>query len=388
MRIQDSPPLHLTYCLNIHPGETWDENLAAIQRHALKLRDRVAGGKRFGLGLRLSAIAAEQLSDRRRLATFRDFLAAENLYVFTINGFPYGQFHGTSVKENVYRPDWTEPARVRYTMQLADILAALLPEEVTGSISTVPGSYKPWTVSGRQVVEISSSLATVAAHLAGIHARTGREIVLALEPEPDCLIETTQEAVDFFQGPLIEFGRQAEDCIHRHLGVCIDTAHAAVEFEDPASAVRQLQQAGIRIGKIQISAALRLETNEPSLRRLADFQDAVYLHQAKVKHGQGELRSYHDLPDVLADERLRSSADELRVHFHVPLFWDRIEPLASTSPLLMDEFWSLLRNGATPHMEIETYTFGVLPRELQTTDVTESIAREYEWTLARLGHAC
>jgi hypothetical protein len=235
----------------------------------------------------------------------------------------------------------------------------------------------------------------VAAHLAEIRRRSGRDISLALEPEPDCYIETTDEAITFIGGPLMESGMkhleflglpadQAEDCLRRHLGVCVDTAHAAVEFEDVASSLRQLQQAGVRICKVQLSAALRLETTGPALRRLADFQDAVYLHQAKAKTSRGTLRSYPDLPGVLADPQARSSREELRVHFHVPLFCDRIDPLASTSALLTDEFWNLLGSGATCHAEIETYTFGVLPKELQTADVTESITREYQWVLAKL----
>jgi hypothetical protein len=231
--------------------------------------------------------------------------------------------------------------------------------------------------------------------LAQIHRLTGRDICLALEPEPDCCIEATDEAVAFFEGPLRVYGLrhlksrgqsadQAWDCLHRHLSVCLDTAHAAVEFEDAATSLRQLQAGNVRIGKVQLSAALRLDATEPALQRLADFRDAVYLHQAKSKPSQGRHRSYPDLPEVLADPQLRASRDELRVHFHVPLFCDHIAPLESTSSLLTDEFWGLLQSGATCHAEIETYTFGVLPRDLQTADVTESIAREYQWVMARL----
>ncbi|NLE57037.1 MAG: metabolite traffic protein EboE [Planctomycetes bacterium] len=396
MLIQDSPPLHLTYCLNIHPGETWDENFAAIRTHALKVRDRLGIGKPFGLGLRLSAAAAEQLSNDARMADFRRFLQAESLYVFTINGFPYGQFHETQVKENVYRPDWQDPRRSEYTIQLADVLAELLPEGVHGSISTVPCSYKPWITSPRQAEVMAVSLAGVAAHLAEVHRLTGRDISLALEPEPDCCIETTGEAVDFFRGPMIEHGLrrlrslgmssdQAQDCLRRHLGVCVDTAHVAVEFEDAAESLRRLQSAGVRICKVQLSAALALHATEAALHRLADFRDTVYLHQARSRTGDGVCRAYGDLPDVLADTQSHSSRDELRVHFHVPLFCDHIDPLASTSALLTDEFWGLLRGGVTCQAEIETYTFDVLPKDLQTADVTESIAREYEWVLARLG---
>lgn len=409
MLIQARPPLHLTYCLNIHPGETWAENFAAIRTHALKVRDRLAGGKPFGLGLRLSAVAARELRDPPRIAAFRAFLQDESLYAFTINGFPYGKFHQASVKENVYRPDWQEPRRREYTIQLADILAALLPEGVPGSISTVPGSYKAWITGGdsgamllsseacpdRRIKAMVANLADVASYLAQTRLRTGRDICLALEPEPDCYIETTPEAVAFFQGPLMEHGvahlkgaglsaRDAENCLRNHIGICLDTAHAAVEFEDLAQCVWQLQQVGVRIGKVQLSAALSMKPTPAAMKRLADFNDPVYLHQVKAIESDGSIGCYRDLPEALADAPSRAAGRQLRVHFHVPLFCDSITPLKSTAALMNAEFWSLLKSGATSHAEIETYTFSVLPLDLQDADVTDSIVREYQWVLEKM----
>jgi sugar phosphate isomerase/epimerase len=439
MLIQASPPLHLTYCLNIHPGETWDENFVAIRTHTLKVRDRLcstgilpvfsssvslleqeqqqqkqrhgqdAHATPFGLGLRLSAVAAKELCDPARLAAFRAFLQDQNLYAFTINGFPYGKFHQATVKENVYRPDWQDTRRRDYTIQLADILAALLPEGVPGSISTVPGSYKAWIAGGDSGAMLPSSeacpgarikgmvanLADVASYLDGLRRRTGRDICLALEPEPDCYIETTAEAIAFFQGPLMAHGlahlgfrgmsaRDAENCLRGHIGICLDTAHAAVEFEDLAQGIRQLQQAGVRIGKVQLSAALSMEPTPASLKRLADFNDPVYLHQVKAREPDGSVGSYRDLPEALADAPSHAAGRQLRVHFHVPLFCDSIAPLTSTAALMNAEFWSLLKSGATSHAEIETYTFSVLPPDLQDADVTDSIVREYQWVMGKL----
>ena len=398
MLLQDRPPLHLTYCLNIHPGETWAENLTAIRTHALKVRDRLAHATPFGLGLRLSATAARELSAPACIAAFRAFLQDENLYAFTINGFPYGKFHQASVKENVYRPDWQDPRRREYTIQLADILAALLPEGVSGSISTVPGSYKAWITgddSAERIKAMVANLADVAAHLAQVRRRTGRDICIALEPEPDCYIETTAEAIAFFGGPLMEHGlahlkgsglsaRDAQDCLHGQIGICLDTAHAAVEFEDLAQSVRQFQQAGVRIGKVQLSAALSMEPTAPALKRLADFNDPVYLHQVKAREPDGAVGCYSDLPEALADASSHAAGRQMRVHFHVPLFCDSIAPLTSTASLMNAEFWNLLKDGATSHAEIETYTFSVLPPELQSADVTDSIVREYQWVLGHL----
>ncbi len=416
MLIQASPPLHLTYCLNIHPGESWPEAFDAIKNHALRIRDMLARGGAFGLGLRLSAQAAAHLADSRTLAEFRDFLKRENLYVFTINGFPYGQFHAAAVKENVYRPDWEDRRRRDYTIQLADILAAILPEGVPGSISTVPCSYKAWIDSTRQVAAMAAALAGAAAHLAEIKNRTGSDICLALEPEPDCFLAKTADVLAFFAGPLRERGGQ--ECIRQHIGVCVDTAHCAVEFESPADSIRKLQQAGIRIAKVQLSAALRAAATEESLRRLGEFCDEVYLHQVKIRGRGGAVRSFRDLPDALAlyqcsnggwpvrvapEERTRlaskpwhpqirsdrapADGGEIRVHFHVPLFWEPTGPagaVGSTADLLDDDFFSLLRAGASGNLEIETYTFDVLPADIRSADVAESIAAEYRWVLNQL----
>jgi hypothetical protein len=123
-------PVHLSYCTNIHPGETWPEVRENLERYLVPVRERVATGRPFGVGLRLSAESARAVGERAALNELKEFLRAHDLYVFTINGFPYGPFHGRPVKEQVYLPDWLDPERLAYTDRLADILAALLPDGV------------------------------------------------------------------------------------------------------------------------------------------------------------------------------------------------------------------------------------------------------------------
>ncbi len=397
MRIQDHPPLHLTYCLNVHPGESWAENFQAIRGKALAVRDRVApAGVPFGLGLRLSRRAADELAAETVIDEFREFLAANGLYVFTVNGFPYGPFHGTAVKQDVYRPDWRDVERRDYTMTLAEVLRRLLPEGVGGSISTVPGSYKAWARSEGDAAAMAANLCDVAARLDAIRQESGRWIVLALEPEPDCSIETTEEAVRFFEGPLRGEGRRrierahgrsasdAEEIVRRHVGVCLDLAHAAVEFEDPLESLRRFEAAGIVVGKVQLSAALAAEPTPEALARLREFRDPVYLHQVKVRRPDGRIEGHPDLPNALDCPGAQAAGAEWRVHFHVPLFCDRYGPLRSTAALPGPEFWRRLRAGACPHLEIETYTFAVLPEGLRSADVVENVVREYAWAMGKL----
>lgn len=391
MRIHDDPPLHLTYCLNVHPGQTWAENFAAIRDHALRVRDLVCGaGRAFGLGMRLSRQAAEELAAPPALDEFAAFLRDNNLYVFTINGFPYGRFHDTSVKHSVYAPDWRTAERRDYTVLLADILAALLPDGVGGSISTVPGSYGAWIAGHSDVEAMATMLAETALHLADIRDRTGREVCLALEPEPDCFLETADDAAAFVTGPLVEVARRAgaggpaaaEELLRRHIGVCYDTAHAAVAFEDPAAGLGRLASAGVRVGKVHLSSAMRLVPTGAALKQLERFCDEVYLHQVKVRQG-GSITSFSDLPEAL-EQASRSADCEWRVHFHVPLFFDTFGQIRSTGSLLTGRFAGALVAAGVAHAEIETYTFGVLPDEIRPPEIADAIAAEYAWVLGEV----
>lgn len=381
--------MHLTYCLNVHPGETWAENLAAIREKTLSVRDSVGVGAPFGLGLRLSAQAAEELSDAATREGFREFLAEEDLYVFTINGFPYGRFHGERVKENVYRPDWRSDERREYTIRLADLLAELLPDGVCGSISTVPGSFKPWIRSDGDVNAMVANLVKIAVHLFEIREATGKEIHLGLEPEPSCYLETTLETIDFFERQVFDVGSRilsnamkipresAEAILRRHLGVCFDTCHAAVQFENLADSVGRYREAGIRISKCQISAALAAPVSSEAIDALRVFVEPVYLHQTRVRFEDGTIRGWDDLPPALEVLGHAGEAGEARVHFHVPLFLEAYGVLRSTFGELTPKFIEAAKMSNCQHFEVETYTFDVLPGELRTLEVVDFVKREF-----------
>ncbi len=380
MKLSSNPPVHLTYCLNIHRGESWKENREAIRTFACTVKDKVAPARPFGLGLRLSHRAARELHSNAELASFKQLLEENGLYVFTINGFPYGVFHKQPVKETVYQPDWSTEERRDYTCMLAEILASLLPEGEIGTISTVPGTYKPFLGknAGDTVNGIVENLDRTARFLKDLQRRTGKTISVCLEPEPDCILETTEEVTSFFQ----EHGLNRD-----YIGICLDTAHTAVEFEDPAESLDTLQAAGIHVGKIQLSAAPALAPTPAALKRLESFSDPVYLHQVKARKRNGEIVSFRDLSDALDSCKgaAGESFESLRVHFHVPLFFQQHEELSSTAGLLKGPFAEKLKQGACPHLEIETYTFDVLPPELRTCEITDSIAREFAWVLELIG---
>ena len=392
--------VHLTYCTNIHPGESWAEVRANLDRHVVAVRDRLRPEGEFGIGLRLSARAASELSEPAVLAEFEDFLRRERMYVFTLNGFPYGTFHGAQVKEDVYLPDWRVPERLRYTNQLADLLAVLLPAgaaDIEGSVSTVPGAFKPALRGRDDVALIVEHLLRHVAHLIELRARSGRHVALALEPEPHCFLETIADVVAFFQQDLhgasavrriMELTGLDHDAagraLHDHLGVCLDLCHAAVEFEDAADCIRQLDRAGVRVHKMQISAGLRLPVlDREALAALSSFDDPVYLHQV-VQRGPGGVVRFADLPEALASLDDRTEDLEWRVHFHVPFFLDRLAPFASTQSFIRDVLAVHRGRPVSSHLEVETYTWGVLPEPFRSGSVDEAVARELAWVQAEL----
>ncbi len=388
---------HLTYCMNIHPGEHWPDVTAARARYATAVQNAVDAHVPFGIGLRLSALAARELVNTPgQLAIFRDQLSAANQYVFTINGFPYGPFHGTRVKESVYEPDWSHPERTKYTCQLAECLAAWQPPDREGSISTVPGGYRTTSSTPCVVEAMVVQLMETVCYLAELADRSGYLIHIGLEPEPGCLLETTADTCRFFEEQLLRNGApmvqrrtgwsrsQAEERIRQHLGVCLDTCHAALQFEDPAEALIRYQQAGIRLSKVQISAALESDNGPGSQSALAPFVEPVYLHQVRLQDTSGTIHALPDLPQGLDQLPALPVEVPVRVHFHVPLFWEGAPPLRSTSHTLTSGFWQQLRSSNTRHLEIETYTFDVLPPPLRTASVTDHIVAEYRWVLERM----
>jgi sugar phosphate isomerase/epimerase len=370
-----SQGIHLCYCTNVHPAETWPETLAALEQHTLPVRDRVAPGRRFAIGLRLSDAASRELCYPDELERFADWLDKRNCYVFTINGFPFGGFHDRRVKENVFQPDWSSPERLEYTQRLADILSRLLPNGVEGSVSTLPGSFKPFGIDAVRQRAIRDNLMAAASHMATL----GKPISLALEPEPLGLFENSDETRRFFEC-LIENAPNAE-VVRRHLTVNYDSCHMAVEFERATEALATFLAAGIRVGKVHVSNALGVIPSRVNRRRLWQFCEPRYLHQVVARSDRGELRRFLDLDVALNTDE---AAQEWRIHFHVPLHtpasW--FEPTSGH----IEELFDCLAADPTlcRQLEIETYTWDVLPAPLRSATVEEQIAREYEWCIEEL----
>jgi hypothetical protein len=405
MRIGDDRQIHLGYCTNVFPAEGWADTFEQLRRHLPGLKARLSPDAPFGVGLRLANAASLELEQPDRLAAFRDWLAENGLYVFTLNGFPYGGFHREVVKDAVYRPDWTEPARLEYTLRLARLLSALLPQDLAeGSVSTVPLSYKPWFEHApAQLAQVRraccAQLAALAVALERLADETGKRIHVDLEPEPDCVLEQSEETVRFFThwlwpvgGPAVARSlgisvAAAQDLLRRSVGVCYDTCHFAVGHERPGLVISRLRRAGVRIGKTQLSSALKvpLPAAEAARRALArqlrPFAESTYLHQV-VGRGLNGLYRYPDLPAALENLH-RDRGEEWRIHFHVPIFSADSGALGSTQDDIVAALPLLQAATDCRQLEIETYTWEVLPPGLKS-DLDSLIRREYEWVLGQL----
>lgn len=397
MRIDHLPAApHLTYCTNIHAGETWEEIGRSLDVHVPAIKQKVSPQRPFGLGLRLSGIAAAELVEPTVLTDFREQLARLGAYVFTINAFPYGPFHGTPVKERVYEPDWRTDERRRFTAMAGRILSELLPEGGFGSISTVPGGFKHLAHDRSAGDAIIEQLLHAAADCVECERTTGKTVALALEPEPCCFLETVGETVAFFErlfsrqaiarfGALTDLAPTgAEAALRRHLGVCYDVCHGAVEYEQPVAALRRLRGEGIAIPKIQLSAAMRIpEMTRALMAPLQAFDTGIYLHQVIVRDDRG-LRRFADLPHALEALAAGDAEGEWRIHCHVPIFLQEFGPLRSTQDELVSTLRALRSEAFSSHLEVETYTWDVLPDGLKTGSKADDIARELAFVVEEL----
>lgn len=377
--------LNLAYCTNIHRGESWDQVMAALQKYTLALKQRLVPDGEFGIGLRLGHQAAEDLSQSAVLKAFQTWLERNHCYVFTINGFPYGHFHGRRVKEQVYAPDWTTPERLDYTNRLFDILGEIVPEGVEGSVSTVPVSFKPWITGERSVAAARENLWECIEHIEKVSRRTGKTLHLGLEPEPMCFLETSEETVHFIEQ--MRQSRPGDLRLDAHLGVNYDCCHLAVEFERPAEAIGRFLQHRIRISKLHFSNALRVKPTSEARQHLRTFLDDVYLHQVVAAGAAEGLRRYLDLDAALLEPAgLKPQlSEEWRIHFHVPLYSGPETFFDTTSDHVLGVMDELKAHpGMCSHIEIETYTWEVLPQSIKQRNVVDQLESEYRWTLHEL----
>lgn len=391
----------LTYCTNIHPARGMDAVRDSIERVSVPLKERISPNRPFPLGLRLADEESRELMQVDALPHFRDWLTERGFTVACINGFPFGPFHGGRVKDEVHRPDWSDAQRVEYTIRLGRILCALPRAAPHGGISTSPLSYKPWgRLAPHEHEAMTANIARIAVEFARLAQSSDFDLHLDIEPEPDGLLETADEFARWFSHELLPVGVErlraalgqsesdADAELRRRIAVCLDTCHSAIEFEDPEAAITTYTAAGIRIGRIQVSSALRVPipnatSDRAAIRQaLAPFAESTYLHQTIGRRPDGSLDRWPDLDAALPNLNA-TDATEWRIHFHVPIFHAGESPLFTTQPQTQRLIQLTRERNLCDIFEAETYTWSVLPQSLQF-DVVDSIERELTWLHGQL----
>jgi sugar phosphate isomerase/epimerase len=390
MLIPGTDNRHLTYCMNVHSSRTVAELERAVTSAKVvwdrfleipKTPDRQGP---YGLGMWLNADVALELEETGRIETLRRELAERDCYVFTLNGFPYGVFHGERIKENVYRPDWSEIPRRDYTIRLARHLSRLLPDQTPGSISTVPITYRAWCDNARWEKAVENLLHTLET-LRVIHQETGKMIWLLLEPEPDCLLDDCDSVIDFWRRLRDHSAVRRQPSLVDSLGICLDLAHVATLFEDPQEVLMRLEKENIPVVKMQISAVPELfsdNSNSPEVL-LEAFRDEVYLHQTKLILAGRKPKRFADLPEAISFLRDSIHAFQLRTHFHVPLTWQPPEGLGTTTTQVSADLLQHALKMGVLHFELEVYSLGLM---IDHQDVMLDILAEDLGYLARRLH--
>lgn len=389
----------LTYCTNIHAGESWDEHFASLKANFPGIKAGFSGATSMGIGLRLSNQASIDLMKPAALAVFKEWLAENDAFVFTMNGFPYGNFHQVKVKALVHHPDWTTAERTSYTLRLFDILSELLPDGIDGGVSTSPLGYKYSFGEDNDVTE-ARNLATqhivqVAERLIALRQHKGQLMHLDIEPEPDGVLENGYEFIEWYEQELLPAGvthltkklaltvADADKLLREHITLCYDVCHFAVGYENHAEIIQRLANKNIKVGKIQISAALKVLLPQTTAARnavanaLVNYNEDVYLHQVVARNTNGHLTRYRDLPDALAGFN-ESNEQEWRIHFHIPLFTNELDTVQSTNDDVRTVLEIQKQQPFTQHLEVETYTWEVLPLAMKLP-IDQSILRELLW---------
>jgi len=414
----DRPGLgvRLCYCLNLHPAEDLAGVRRGVEEITLALASRLGVRDGFGLGSWLAAAVAMPLGAGEGLEDYAGFVRDRGLDPFTYNAFPFGGFHRPGLKAGVFRPTWAETERVVYTASVARVAARAW--ERAGrrsshvSISTHSGMHGADASDRAALLRCADNFARTAGLLARLERETGCRIVLGIEAEPRASAGTTAEVARLLElvreraaavlpaEQAVERAR-ATDVVRRHLGTCLDACHAAVEFEHPQDAYLSATHAGAPLAKLQFASALELSApreNDVARERFFALDEPVYLHQVTGRLPDGALVRAGDLPEVQAayaagDARWRAAAP-WRCHFHVPVdlgsvgrergglgttraHADELLAVALADP----ERWG----GDELHLEIETYTWDILPGEARGTgSLIDGLEREYRHVEARL----
>jgi hypothetical protein len=390
---------HLTYSTLVHQTDNFDQLWKSVNTYLPAVKARVAPNQKFGVCLRTSAPSAEMLSqDSSKRADLKKFFADNDLYLYTANAFVYGVFKKQIIKEDVYEPDWQTSERREYTKQVANLLAEMAPEGVNPSIQSAPLGFKPKVTGDHVVDQYTNNVIDVVAHLVELKKKTGKTVTLGLEPEPRCYLETTDETITYFKNYLFsgETAKKlakktglneadANKAMREYTGVVFDIGHQSVGYEDIPVSLQKLVDNGVQIVKLQEAASMYIpDVQQKTVDALQTFAKTIYLSQT-CQNKDGKKTWFLNLEDAFEAFQKDPGPREWRTHFHVPVFLNDLGGAFGTTRFALEQ--ALAFHKKTPlstHLEIETYTWDVLPDHLKTGDIVEYVTRELDWVKGQL----
>jgi hypothetical protein len=382
----------LSYCTNIHFGESWEEVFYILKFHSRKLRNAFLKMDQFGIGLRLSNSSIINLSKSSFFFDFLFWLKINNFYIKSVNGFPYSFFGSNYIKDNVYLPDWSNFKRYIYSRRIIILFSNFLNKNNFGGISTLPLSYKYFFCNysyNNLYIKSIKYLYSLLILLNDIYVNNKIFIHLDIEPEPDCVVSNTLDYINFFKKWLLDriilyfLKKKIHMFILNYFRICFDICHSSVEFESICQSFNSIFLFNIKFGKFQISSSLKIDKmNFYNSYVFSYLPETPYIHQVYGKTFYDNIITYKDIS--LAHILLyKKKIVEYRIHYHVPIFFDKYEIFESTQQYIIEFFKLLKKRNAFYIFEIETYTFDILPCYLKL-NILYSLKREYDWVIKNL----
>ena len=373
----------LTCCLGHDAADSWADVRALLSGKAAEIGAKASPEQPFAIGLSLSARAVGELADAEARYELLEILSRNDYRAVMADG-RYPANPGT---EGVPL-DWRDPGMTIYITRLAELMAGIAPEGEAVSIATLPGAPIPETGSEDEEV-IAANLLDAAALLIRLEESTGVPTRLAIQPEPGFLIGNSAQAVAFFERHLLSdaavtrvvtaTGMPAGDvasALPAHLGLCYDTGHAAVSFEDAGEALGKLSAAGVPIHRLQLSGALAVASVDQAAREALAGLDATRI----VARRKDETTDQTKLVEAL-EAGSAADGEEWRIHCHLPCNAEPKKPLAAAADPALAVLERHRERPVAPHAALEVETTG------DVTDAppdAETLAAGLQWVRERL----
>lgn len=359
----------LTYCSNIFKTN----NLKKLSFNIKKYKEKFFKKYNLNVNICLSNNLIKNIN-KKNLNSFREFYSIK---ITSINGFVYQNFHLKNIKENIYLPDWTSKNRFLFTKNILTYTDSIAKKKEKISISTLPISYIKWVnffLNPFIFYEATQNLKKLTMQIKKSH--------LDIEPEPFCLIESYSDFLKFKKNWIKTLIIKKNE---KSLTLCYDICHFSVIFEKQKIISKLITIDNLKIGKIQISIALKTIIHYKHVfikkltKTLTKLKKSDFLHQSIIKN-YSKIEKFSDIYFFLKKIHLFKNK-ELRIHCHIPLYKKKFKYFDSTYKDTFNSLNLIKKHNLTKNIEIESYTYHIFFKKF---NYYKSIKKEYEKTIIYL----